>query len=53
MVNFLEGLYALAAVTLAAAVVQFARGRPLSSRRFAVVAATGGVLAAALYWYLG
>jgi hypothetical protein len=51
MVNFLEALYVVTALSFAAALVLLIKGRRLAARR-AIVGATCAVLAIVLYWYL-
>ncbi|MEX2153669.1 MAG: hypothetical protein WD825_10045 [Gemmatimonadaceae bacterium] len=52
MVNFLEALYGVTALSFGASLVLLIKGRRLAARRAAIVGATCAVLAIVLYWYL-
>lgn len=52
MINFLQALYVVTALSFATALVLLVKGRRLAARRAAIVGATCAVLAIVLYWYL-
>jgi len=52
MVNLLEALYVITALSLLMAFVMVFRGRLRRAGQFAVLAAVGTALSIAFYWYL-
>ena len=52
MVNLLETLYGVTALSLVIMIVALVRRRGRAARTWGVVAALGGALSGALYWYL-
>jgi hypothetical protein len=52
MVNLLETLYGLTALSMLLALVSLVRGRRSAARRFAIAGAIGILLSVFFYWHL-
>jgi len=52
VVNLLEALYVITALSFLMALVTLARGRRRRAGQFALLAAVGTVLSIVFYWYL-